>query len=259
MTSRLKKHKCDKCKYATNRKDHLKKHVDGVHLKLKPFKCQSCEYRCRDIGHLKKHVDAVHLKLKPFPCPYDMCNHRCSHKQDLNKHINAVHLKLKPFKCPHSTCKYQCSTQGNLDTHVLLRHEGGAAADELRQRNNKRHRERYDTDDLYAITKRLRSRMHHAIDDQGACKSDTTMALLGCTPKQARAHIESQFAPGMSWDNRSEWHIDHTRPCASFDLEDESEQRVCFHYSNLQPLWAADNLAKGSLYQGKRRRTQRVQ
>ena len=100
--------------------------------------------------------------------------------------------------------------------------------------------------------------MRDAIDAQGAYKSDTTIALLGCTPEQARAHLASQFAPGMSWANRSKWHIDHIRPCASFDLKDESEQRVCFHYSNLQPMWAADNLSKGSSYQGKRRRTQRV-
>ncbi len=61
-------------------------------------------------------------------------------------------------------------------------------------------------------------------------------------------HIESQFHlwPGMSWDNMNEWHVDHRQPCKSFDLRDEAQQRRCFHFSNLQPLWACDNLAKGA-------------
>jgi hypothetical protein len=51
----------------------------------------------------------------------------------------------------------------------------------------------------------------------------------------------------MSWDNYGfrGWHIDHKKPCALFDLSLPEQQRECFHFSNLQPLWAADNLAKG--------------
>ncbi len=58
-------------------------------------------------------------------------------------------------------------------------------------------------------------------------------------------HIESKFVDGMSWENRSQWHIDHIRPCANFDLTDIEQQKICFHWSNLQPLWAKDNLRKG--------------
>jgi hypothetical protein len=50
----------------------------------------------------------------------------------------------------------------------------------------------------------------------------------------------------MNWENQGEWHIDHILPCASFDLTKEEEQRKCFHYTNLQPLWAKDNMIKGS-------------
>jgi hypothetical protein len=60
------------------------------------------------------------------------------------------------------------------------------------------------------------------------------------------AHLESQFLPGMSWANRRLWHIDHQRPCASFNLTNPAQQHACFHFSNLRPLWAADNLAKGA-------------
>jgi hypothetical protein len=50
----------------------------------------------------------------------------------------------------------------------------------------------------------------------------------------------------MSWKNYGKWHIDHIRPCSSFDLSDPQQQRTCFNYSNLQPLWAKDNLNKSN-------------
>ena len=69
--------------------------------------------------------------------------------------------------------------------------------------------------------------------------------LLGTDFETARKHIESLFQPGMSWNNRSEWHIDHIIPCSSFDLKCPVQQRACCHYTNLQPLWAFDNMSKG--------------
>jgi len=88
-------------------------------------------------------------------------------------------------------------------------------------------------------------------------KLESTIKLIGCSVKQLKIHLESQFKPGMSWSNygsgwngrgMKEWHIDHIRPCASFDLRKLSEQRKCFHYTNLQPLWAEENLSKGKKF-----------
>ena len=71
------------------------------------------------------------------------------------------------------------------------------------------------------------------------------MTLLGCTIEEMRTFLEAEFEEGMTWENHGEWHVDHIRPCASFNLEYPEEQKKCFHWTNLQPLWAADNLAKG--------------
>ena len=62
------------------------------------------------------------------------------------------------------------------------------------------------------------------------------------------AHLESQFQPGMTWDNYGEWHIDHIRPIASFDFTsyEDLEFKECWALDNLQPLWAKDNTRKGS-------------
>ena len=49
---------------------------------------------------------------------------------------------------------------------------------------------------------------------------------------------------GMTWDNYGEWHIDHIKPCSSFNMLIEEERKRCFHYTNLQPLWAIDNIKK---------------
>lgn len=77
-------------------------------------------------------------------------------------------------------------------------------------------------------------------------KCDLTKNLIGCSVDALIAHIESQFAEGMHWGNHGlrGWHIDHILPCASFDMADPEQQRKCFHYTNLQPLWGSDNIRK---------------
>ena len=117
------------------------------------------------------------------------------------------------------------------------------------QKNRDRHREymgmRYKRDLDFRLRSALRSRIRQAVKRDSGEKSLKTIELIGCSVKELRQHLESQFAEGMSWDNYGQWHIDHIIPCASFDLTDEQEQRECFHYTNLQPLWGVDNLKKG--------------
>lgn len=102
------------------------------------------------------------------------------------------------------------------------------------------------TDIKFNILFNLRSRLHHALKDN--CKSSKTIKLLGCTVEFLKAYLQAKFKQGMSWKNYGKWHIDHIRPCASFDLSKPSEQRKCFHYTNLQPLWAKDNRKKSDRY-----------
>lgn len=104
---------------------------------------------------------------------------------------------------------------------------------------------RYARDLDYRMRSSLRSRIRQAIKRDAGEKSLKTADLIGCSVKELRAHLEAQFTDGMSWDNYGDWHIDHIIPCASFDLSNEQEQRECFHYTNLQPLWGVENLKKG--------------
>lgn len=107
-------------------------------------------------------------------------------------------------------------------------------------------RNKMRTDIHYRLKQKLSKRIWDALN--GICKSTTTEELIGCTIVELMAHFELQFTEGMSWENYGKWHVDHIRPCASFDLSKESEQRECFNYTNLQPLWAFDNMSKGARY-----------
>ena len=72
---------------------------------------------------------------------------------------------------------------------------------------------------------------------------------MGVLNEKRCKYFENKFSDGMSWDKVGKYiHIDHIRPCSSFDLKNAEEQKKCFHYTNLQPLWATDNLKKGSKY-----------
>lgn len=92
------------------------------------------------------------------------------------------------------------------------------------------------------LLKNMRKRLWEATKGKEA----GTLQLVGCSVEELQAHLEKRFEPGMTWDNYGEWHVDHVKPCAEFDLTDPEQQRACFHYTNLQPLWALDNIRKGA-------------
>lgn len=98
----------------------------------------------------------------------------------------------------------------------------------------------------FAAMLRLRKRMSTALKASGARRARVSEEAIGCTMPQLREHLENQFLPRMSWENRDQWHIDHITPCAAFDLLDPEQQAACFHYTNLRPIWARDNLRKSS-------------
>ena len=111
---------------------------------------------------------------------------------------------------------------------------------------NARQKERYKNDVTFNIRRRLSASLHQSLKLAGVRKTRRTFELIGCSPQQLKEHLEKLFLPGMSWDKRSEIHVDHIIPIASFDLSNLEQQKKCFHYTNLQPLWAVDNIKKGA-------------
>ena len=107
------------------------------------------------------------------------------------------------------------------------------------RKKNKRH-----VDPLYKLKCSIRSRTRQAFTKKRWLKGKGTEHLLGTDYKTAFQHIENLFTEGMSWENHGEWHIDHKKPLASAKTEEELK-KLC-HYTNLQPLWALDNIRKGA-------------
>jgi len=107
-------------------------------------------------------------------------------------------------------------------------------------------RERKINDPNFRMIKDIRSAVCKVL--RGKLRSGHTIDLLGCSVDDLRKHIERQFQPGMTWENRGRygWHIDHIIPLSYFDFSDPEQQKRAWHYTNLQPLWAADNLSKNN-------------
>lgn len=109
-------------------------------------------------------------------------------------------------------------------------------------------KERLALDSGYRFLQLLGRRIRLAIKAQYAEKAFKTEELVGCSMKRLRRHFEKQFIAGMGWHNYgyNGWHIDHITPCATFDLSKPDQQKLCFHYRNLRPVWAHENIARGS-------------
>lgn len=110
-------------------------------------------------------------------------------------------------------------------------------------------KQRIKEDVQYRIRKYLRRRIGSAVRRaESGSRAGSAVRDLGCSIEEFRAYIEELFEPGMTWENRGPrgWHLDHIRPLASLDLTDREQFLQACHYTNYQPLWAADNLTKGA-------------
>lgn len=103
---------------------------------------------------------------------------------------------------------------------------------------------KFKTNVQFKLSRILRNRLRSALKDNQ--KSGNAVRDLGCSIDEFKSYIESKFQSGMSWDNYGlyGWHLDHIKPLSSFDLTDRKQMLEACHYTNLQPLWAKDNLIK---------------
>lgn len=124
-----------------------------------------------------------------------------------------------------------------------------ASQKKYREANPDKLKEKYKRQSLNP-TRRLRDRLNkritQALITEGVTKNNTTVKYIGCSIQYLKKWIEHQFVDGMSWDNMGKWHMDHVKPCASFDLTNEVDILDCFNWKNLQPLWGKDNLVKSN-------------
>ena len=167
------------------------------------------------------------------------------------EHIKEYRLKNKEYlkewfiKNKQHTRDYE-RNKYRTDINFKLRHNKRVKEYSLKNRQHIRDyaRNKYKTDINFKLRHNISQRIRHGLKGIEH-KSAHTRELLGCTIDELWTHLESQFKPWMTRENHGLWHIDHIRACAKFDLSDPAQQRECFHYSNLQPLWAHENFSKG--------------
>lgn len=96
---------------------------------------------------------------------------------------------------------------------------------------------------------KLRTKVNTHLRSYSGKRSSKFSELVGCSVSEFKMHLESQFQPGMNWQNRLRgskgWQIDHILPCSQFDLTDPNQRTMCFHFTNMRPAWATDNMLKG--------------
>lgn len=113
-----------------------------------------------------------------------------------------------------------------------------------KSRKHEQRKERRNSDPIFNLINRVRCRIWKYITLFDISKKNKTFDIVGCTPEFLKEHLEKQFVDGMTWENRSEWHIDHKIPLSSAKTEEEL-YKLC-HYTNLQPLGAEENLKKSN-------------
>lgn len=144
-------------------------------------------------------------------------------------------IKIKEYKT-----KYYAEHKDR----ILRENRENRSTDHARNLANINRKKRLDNEPEFRLIVNMRKRVYKAM--LGINKSESTEKLLGCTPSELRDYLESKFTGGMSWDNYGYygWHVDHIIPCVQFDLTDPDAQKICFHYTNLQPLWGKENISK---------------
>lgn len=171
------------------------------------------------------------------------CSNSCKNKKyySLNKEL----IAKKYTKNKDSILEYKKSYYKDNKQNVLSRTKKWRISniDLIREYHGNR-----VLSDIERVKASLRSRLNRAL--KGNYKSGSAIFDLGCSIDQFKVYLESKFQPGMTWGNYGlkGWHIDHIKPLDSFNLSSKEELKIACHHTNLQPLWAADNLKKGAKY-----------
>lgn len=196
-------------------------HKHGSALKPSCKVCRSTHAK----GYYETRKDHVKVISKAY---YESNKERKRSLYDLNRERKAEYNKT-----------YYMSNKKRISMHGRLYRRSN------RSKINERIRVKRESAPTFRLVNNMRIRMIKAL--KGEIKSAATLDVLGCSVEQWREHLEAQFKTGMTWENYGKlWHIDHIRPCASFDFSNPDHQKQCFHYSNTQPLWAEENVSKGA-------------
>lgn len=220
---------CSKCK-------EVKSFDDFYNSKnTKSGKRSECKICCNKDNRSRDYTE--HIK-----------QYRLTNKEELNRRKRERHSLDNTKKKEYFEKNKEIILKKNSDYHKVWYEKNR----EKKLLQNKIYNEKRESiDPEYKLRKRLRSRLTTALKNyvKVPFKERNVHLLIGCTLEELKIRLESMFTDDMTWNNHGKiWHIDHIKPCILFDLSKIEEQRLCFHFTNLQPLYALENLQKHTKY-----------
>lgn len=183
-------------------------------------------------------------------CPSGHDTYICGRNKRHGGCTDCTRLRAESYRVSHKKEKTNYNKRAyaeQKDARVLERKEYDRGH---REQINSRVRERKKKDPLFKLSSCLRIRVWVALKARFWRKTTSFSNYIGCSLEELKSHLEKQFLPGMSWENHTQdgWHVDHIIPLDSAVTEKELYKLM--HYSNLQPLWAVDNLRKSNKISG---------
>ena len=253
---------CPKCKIEKDESAFYKaqRRPDGL-----AFWCKTCAAEHARTHNQRPEVKEKNKQNRHFPMPGTkiICRDCLVEKEENLFDLNPRTLTGRSYQCKDCRSLYnkrRLFAKTGREARVPLTKEERRKRQteaarvyraEHREEVNRRAREgnkaRRKVDPGFAIKTQLTNRLGDAV--RNGQKAGSGVRDLGCTIEELKAHLESKFQPGMTWDNRGhgygKWNIDHIMPLAAFDLTNRQHVVLACHYLNLQPLWHEDNMSKG--------------
>jgi hypothetical protein len=168
------------------------------------------------------------------------CKKCQSEKEKLRRVLNPEEYKIWYDKTRKKRNEYRTKYYKNNKEKILKRNT------KYNTRVRSSRKKKYNENILFKLRHKLSNRLRYMLKLKGLIKNKTHNEIIGCSPEFLKEYLEQKFTEGMSWENYGlyGWHIDHVIPLSSADTEEEI-YKLC-HYTNLQPLWAEENLKKSN-------------
>lgn len=229
---------CKKCNELKNVNDFDKssRSKDGYF-----YMCKSCkkEYSER---HYSKNKESIKIRSAKY-YKNNVENYRKNHNQYYQDNRDEILERTKLYQKNNREIYILRSREWALNNQDRVIENKNNFKDSHPNYHTEYISNRRKNDNLFRLIMNVRRRLLLYLNSKNIKKNNKTFEIIGCTPEMIKEHLESQFTDGMNWENHGEWHIDHKIPLSSAETEEEVYE-LC-HYTNLQPLWAKDNLKKG--------------
>lgn len=236
--------RCKQCmkqynkEYAENNKERLAKRRKVYNIENKErFQERNKKLRDKNKDRAKKYNKEYQEKNKE-KIQERKREYNIKNKEKRRKYQKEYYLKNKEY-IKELAKKYYQNNKENIKQYKKRYIKSNKDKINERARN-------YRNNNVNAkIAALVRTRIRETVKLNNSRKSNSSIKLLGCSIEFFREYLESKFTTGMTWENHGlyGWHIDHIIPCASFDLSDPAQQELCFHYTNMQPLWSTKEIA----------------